>query len=90
VGEPRRTFGGASGSNNTSTVDGADNRDNRYGGPLMTFSTDALEQFQLSTSQFTAADGRTSGEFRVRILDQPVPARVGEDGEVERGREPGT
>ena len=55
------SFGGASGSNNTSTVDGADNRDNRYGGPLMTFSTDALEQFQLSTSQFTAADGRTGG-----------------------------
>ena len=55
------SFGGASGTNVAPTVDGADNRDNRYGGPLMTFSTDALEQFQLSTSQFTAAEGRTGG-----------------------------
>jgi hypothetical protein len=42
-------------------VDGADNRDNRYGGPLLTFTTESLEQFQLATSQFTAADGRTGG-----------------------------
>jgi hypothetical protein len=29
-------------------------------------------------------DGRTEGEFRVAISDAPVPARVGEDGEVVR------
>ena len=43
------------------TVDGADNRDNHYSGPLMTFTTESLEQFQLASSQFTAADGRTGG-----------------------------
>src|SRR5258705_6820905 len=55
------SIGGASGTNVMPTVDGADNRDNRYGGPLLTFTTEALEQFQLATSQFTAADGRTGG-----------------------------
>jgi hypothetical protein len=33
---------------------------------------------------------RTSGSFEVTIDDEPVPARVGEDGEVIRGEEPGT
>ena len=55
------SFGGISGTNVTPTVDGADNRDNHYGGPLMSFTTESLEQFQLATSQFTAADGRTGG-----------------------------
>jgi len=55
------SFGGASGTNVMPSVDGADNRDNRYGGALMSFTTEALEQFQLATSQFTAADGRTAG-----------------------------
>ena len=55
------SFGGSSGTNVIPTVDGADNRDNRYGGPLLTFTTESLEQFQLATSQFTAADGRTGG-----------------------------
>ncbi len=55
------SFGGASGTNVIPTVDGADNRDNRYGGALLTFTTESLEQFQLATSQFTAADGRTGG-----------------------------
>ena len=55
------SFGGASGTNVIPTVDGADNRDNRYGGTLLTFTTESLEQFQLATSQFNAADGRTGG-----------------------------
>src|SRR5687767_3896666 len=55
------SYGGSSGANVIPTVDGADNRDNHYGGPLMSFSTESLEQFQLATSQFTAADGRTGG-----------------------------
>ncbi len=69
VGELHRTkqnvgtvsFGGSSGGNVTPTVDGADNRDNHYSGPLMSFTTESLEQFQLASSQFTAADGRTGG-----------------------------
>ncbi len=55
------SYGGSSGANVIPNVDGADNRDNHYGGPLMSFSTESLEQFQLATSQFTAADGRTGG-----------------------------
>ncbi|MBE2318214.1 hypothetical protein DVA67_019690 [Solirubrobacter sp. CPCC 204708] len=34
------------------------------------------------------AAGRTSGTFTVVIEDEPVPARVNDDGEVERGGEP--
>src|SRR5262245_29974238 len=55
------SFMGSAGSNMVPTVDGADNRDNNYGGPLMSFTTESLEQFQLATSQFTATDGRTGG-----------------------------
>ena len=42
------------------------------------------------TGKATAAGRRSSGSFTVRILDNPVPARVGEDGKVERGVEPGS
>src|SRR5262245_33404104 len=55
------SYGGSSGGNVIPTVDGADNRDNHYSGPLMSFTTESLEQFQLASSQFSAADGRTSG-----------------------------
>jgi hypothetical protein len=55
------SFAGSSGGNVTPTVDGADNRDNHYSGPLMSFTTESLEQFQLASSQFSAADGRTGG-----------------------------
>jgi len=55
------SYGGSSGGNVAEWVDGADNRDNHYSGPLMSFTTESLEQFQLSTNQFSAADGRTSG-----------------------------
>ena len=37
----------------------------------------------------TLADGKTEGEFAVTISDEPVPARVGDDGEVVRGEEAG-
>ena len=42
------------------------------------------------TGRGQAAQGDTSGSFEVTIDDKPVPARVGEDGEVIRGEEPGT
>jgi hypothetical protein len=38
------SFMGSSGANMVPTVDGADNRDNSYGGPLMSFTTESLEQ----------------------------------------------
>jgi len=55
------SYGGSQGGNVAQTVDGADNRDNHYSGPLMSFTTESLEQFQLSSNQFSATDGRTSG-----------------------------
>ena len=55
------SYGGSSGTNVIPSVDGADNRDNQFGGPLLAYSTEAIEQFQLATSQFNAADGRTGG-----------------------------
>jgi len=55
------SFGGSSGTNVSATLDGADNRDPRQGGTLMNFTLESLEQFQLATSQFSAADGRTGG-----------------------------
>lgn len=36
-----------------------------------------------------AEGGRTSGTFSVTISDEPVPARVGDDGEVVRGEQAG-
>src|SRR5947207_10661991 len=55
------SYAGSSGGNVEPTVDGADNRDNHYSGPLMSFTTESLEQFQLASNQFSAADGRSSG-----------------------------
>lgn len=55
------SFAGSTGGNVTSIVDGADNRDNHYSGPLLTFTTEGMEQFQLASSQFNAVDGRTGG-----------------------------
>jgi hypothetical protein len=54
-------YAGSSGGNVSMSVDGADNRDNHYSGPLLTFTTESLEQFQLASSQFSAVDGRTGG-----------------------------
>jgi hypothetical protein len=41
------------------------------------------------TGRATAAPGDTHGTFDVTIDNEPVPARVGEDGNVERGVQPG-
>ena len=43
------------------------------------------------TGRAQAAQGAdTSGSFEVTIDDEPVPARVGRDGEVVRGEDPGS
>jgi hypothetical protein len=55
------SYAGSLGGNVAMNVDGADNRDNHYSGPLLTFTTESLEQFQLASSQFSAVDGRTGG-----------------------------
>ena len=55
------SYAGSLGGNVAMNVDGADNRDNHYSGPLLSFTTESLEQFQLASSQFNAVDGRTGG-----------------------------
>jgi hypothetical protein len=42
------------------------------------------------TGRAKAARGHTTGVFRVRIVDRPVAAHVGANGQVIRGRLPGT
>jgi hypothetical protein len=45
------SYAGGSGGNVAESLDGADNRDNHYSGPLMSFSTESLESSS-STNQF--------------------------------------
>ncbi len=62
----------------TMNVDGADNRDNHYSGPLLTFTTESLEQFQLAraSSPRRRPHGRCGGHPGHQVGDQPA-ARVG-------------
>ena len=53
---------GGSGTNVIPNVDGADNRDNQFGGTLMTFTTESLEQF----SWRRASSPRRTGAARAR------------------------
>jgi outer membrane receptor protein involved in Fe transport len=40
-------------------IDGADNNDDTSGGPLQNISQDAVQEFQIATSRFSAELGRT-------------------------------
>jgi hypothetical protein len=80
------SYGGGAGTNVIPTVDGADNRDNQFGGPLMTFSTESLEQFQLATSQFNAADGRSAGAALTMVTKSGTNAFHGSGFVFERDR----
>ena len=55
------SFGGSGGRNIAPTLDSGDNWDLFGGGILMNFSQESIEEFRLSTHQFTAVDGRTNG-----------------------------
>ena len=55
------SFGGSSGLNDVLSVDGADNSDDYIGGFLQSFSTDAIQEFAVQTSQQDADTGRTVG-----------------------------
>jgi len=55
------SFGGSSGLNDVSSVDGADNSDDYIGGFLQNFSPDAVQEFAVQTSQQNADIGRTVG-----------------------------
>ncbi len=52
---------GSSGRNVNITVNGVDNKDNTVGGPVMQFPLEAIQEFNISTQRFSAANGRSEG-----------------------------
>ncbi|PYT73416.1 MAG: hypothetical protein DMG39_06520 [Acidobacteria bacterium] len=52
---------GSSGRNVNVTVNGIDNKDNTVGGPVMQLPLGAVEEFNISTQRFSAANGRSEG-----------------------------
>ena len=52
---------GSSGRNVNMTVNGVDNKDNTVGGPVMQLPLEAIEEFNISTQRFSAANGRSEG-----------------------------
>src|SRR5579864_3327025 len=49
------------GRNINVTVNGVDNKDNTVGGPVMQLPAEAVQEFQISTQRFSAANGRSEG-----------------------------
>ena len=52
---------GSSGRNVNVTVNGVDNKDGTVGGPVMQLPLEAIEEFNISTQRFSAANGRSEG-----------------------------
>ncbi len=52
---------GSNGRNVNVTVNGIDDKDNTVGGPVMQLPLEAVEEFQISTQRFSAANGRSEG-----------------------------
>jgi len=52
---------GSTGRNVNVTVNGIDNKDNTVGGPVMQLPLEAVEEFNISTQRFSAANGRSEG-----------------------------
>lgn len=52
---------GASGRNVNVTVNGVDNKDNSVGGTVMQVPLEAVEEYNISTQRFSAANGRSEG-----------------------------
>ena len=52
---------GSSGRNVNVTVNGIDNKDNTVGGPVMQLPLEAIQEFNISTQRFSAANGRSEG-----------------------------
>jgi hypothetical protein len=52
---------GSNGRNVNVTVNGIDNKDNTVGGPVMQLPLEAIEEFNISTQRFSAANGRSEG-----------------------------
>jgi hypothetical protein len=52
---------GSSGRNVNMEVNGVDNKDNSVGGPVMQLPLESIEEFNISTQRFSAANGRSEG-----------------------------
>ena len=52
---------GSTGRNVNVTVNGVDDKDNTVGGPVMQLPLEAVQEFNISTQRFSAANGRSSG-----------------------------
>lgn len=52
---------GSSGRNVNITVNGIDNKDNTVGGPVMQLPLEAIQEFNISSQRFSAANGRSEG-----------------------------
>ncbi|MGH9468335.1 MAG: carboxypeptidase regulatory-like domain-containing protein, partial [Terriglobales bacterium] len=52
---------GGSGRNVNVTVDGIQDKDNTVGGPVMQLPLNAVQEFKVSSSRFSAANGRSEG-----------------------------
>lgn len=52
---------GSAGRNVNVTVNGIDNKDNTVGGPVMQLPLEAVQEFNISTQRFSAANGRSEG-----------------------------
>src|SRR5262249_40733949 len=55
------SFGGSGGRNVVPVIDGGDNRDNLVGGAMINVTVEGIEEFQVASHQFSAADGRSGG-----------------------------
>lgn len=52
---------GSNGRNVNVTVNGIDDKDNTVGGPVMQLPLEAVQEFNISTQRFSAANGRSEG-----------------------------
>jgi hypothetical protein len=52
---------GSSGRNVNITINGIDDKDNTVGGPVMQLPLEAIQEFNISTQRFSAANGRSEG-----------------------------
>ena len=55
------SINGATGRNMNVTVNGIDDKDNTVGGPVMQLPLSAVQEFDISTQRFSAANGRSEG-----------------------------
>ncbi len=64
---------GSSGRNVNVTVNGVDDKDNTVGGPVMQLPLEAVQEFQISTQRFSAANGRSEGALITAITQVAEP-----------------